>query len=346
MSAMLSAVVSKVAILGLLVVTFVIARIVPGEGTVLASAISGALEDRISQRVTELAGGEGFQDAFVAVNAAAHDAAMKVIRDPDTDSVTSTQGTISINVFPLVENVLVGLQEAGVISADREIPDLSSWEPDPDRVARLESLLGRDIPDDIGTITLVESERLGTVQTAVRAFDVITVGLIGLAVVCVLLALWLSARRLRMILWLAGGAVVALLLGRGFVRLVLENVSGAIADEGLVAVGGVVRSSVDSLMWFSFALIVVALIVAAVALIAERRSEIGAVTGSPATLREWLREHARDLGWIGGGIVAFVALWNIGGADVTLLAAAAVGLILIAVGVLAGRGTAPTEPVT
>jgi hypothetical protein len=211
-------------------------------------------------------------------------------------------------------------------------------------VAQLESLLGRDIPDDIGTITLVQSDRLDTVQTAVRAFDVITVGLVALAIVCVLLALWLSARRLRMMLWLALGAVVALLLGRGFVRLVLENVTGAVAVEGLPAVQGVLRSSVDSLMWFSFLLIVLALIVAGLAILADRRAEIGAVTAQPGGVREWLRAHARDIGWIGIGIVAFVALWNVGGADVTLLAAAVVGVILIAVSVLAGRGgpEAPT----
>jgi hypothetical protein len=111
-----------------------------------------------------------------------------------------------------------------------------------------------------------------------------------------------------------------------------------VADEGLVGVRGVIESSVDSLMWFCFALIVVALIVAGLAIIAERRAAISAVTGSPATFREWLRVHARDLGWISIGIVAFVALWNVGGPDVTLLLAAVVGIILIGVSVLAGHG--------
>ena len=75
-------------------------------------------------------------------------------------------------------------------------------------------------------------------------------------------------------------------------------------------------------------------------------TDVAAVTGSPETLRDWLRLHARDLGWIGIGIVAFVALWNVGGADVTLLAAAVVGIILIGVSVLAGRGAASAEEST
>jgi hypothetical protein len=168
--------------------------------------------------------------------------------------------------------------------------------------------------------------------------------LIGIAIACVVLALSLSARRLRMVVWLAFGAIIALLLGRAFVRLVLEGVTGTVAEQGVSGIAGVVRSSVDSLMWFSFLLIVVALIVAGLAIFAERRAEIAAVTSSPASIREWLRLHARDLGWIGIGIVAFVALWNIGGADVTLLAAAVVGIILIAVGVLARRGGDEARP--
>jgi hypothetical protein len=242
--------------------------------------------------------------------------------------------------------VLVGLQEAGIIDASREIPDLSSYEPDPDRVATLETLLGRDIPDDIGTITLVQSDRLGTVQSAVRAFDVVTVLLVVIAVVCVLLALWLSQRRLRMVAWLAIGAIVALLLGRGLSRLIMAEVTGAVQDgPGGLTVRATVDSAVDSLMWFSFLLIVVALVVAGAALVIERRAEISGAAGASLAeaggWRGWLQTRSRAIGYVGMGIVGFVVLWNVGGPDITLLAAAMVGLILIAVSVLGGRGTTP-----
>jgi hypothetical protein len=44
------------------------------------------------------------------------------------------------------------------------------------------------------------------------------------------------------------------------------------------------------------------------------------------------------------GIVAFVVLWNVGGPDITLLAGAMVGLILIAVSVLGGRDAGAAAP--
>ena len=323
----------------------VVARVLPGEGTLLAGAITGALEERVAARVAEIAATEQFQDAFVRVNEAGHDAAMKIIRDPDTEAVTSAQGTISINVFPLIEGVLTGLQDAGIIDESRQIPDLSSYEPDPQRVAALETLLGRDIPDDIGTITLVESDRLGTVQSAVRAFDVITVILILIALACVLLALWLSQRRLRMVLWLAIGAIVALLLGRGLTRLIMEGVTGSVRDgPGGITVVATVDSAVNSLMWFTFLLIVVALVVAGAAMLIERRAEIEGAAAAEGGWREWLRTRSRVIGYVGMGIVAFVVLWNVGGSDITLLAAALVGLILIAVSVLGKREASPEAP--
>jgi hypothetical protein len=136
---------------------------------------------------------------------------------------------------------------------------------------------------------------------------------------------------------------VALLLGRGVTRIIMEDVTGAFRDgpQG-ITVAATVDSAVDSLMWFTFLLIVVALIVAGAALVIERRAELsGSAAGSVAEAGgwgEWLRTRSRAIGYVGMGLVAFVVLWNVGGPDITLLAAAMVGLILIAVSLLGGRG--------
>jgi hypothetical protein len=146
-----------------------------------------------------------------------------------------------------------------------------------------------------------------------------------------------------MLLWLAIGSIIAVLLGRGLTRLIIEEITGALRDgEGGVAVVGVIDSAVDSLLWFTFALIVVALIVAGLAIWAERRAEQGATAAEPESAREWLRSRSRAIGYVGLGLVAFVVLWNVGGPDITLLAGALVGIVLIAVSVLAGRGPEPS----
>jgi hypothetical protein len=315
-----------------------VADILPGDMSLLAGAITRTVQQRVTDTVAEIAATEPVQDAFVRANELAHEATMKVIRGGDSEALTSLDGAITLNVFPLLEGVLVGLQDAGLIDESREIPDLSGFEPNAERVARLESLLGRDIPDDIGTITLVQSDRLDAAQTAVRAFDVITIALMVLAVIFVALALWLSARRLRMMLWLAFGSIIALLLGRGITRILLEDVTGTLrSGENGSAVIAVVDSSVDSLLWFTFLLIAVALVVALVAVLVERRAEISAVVAEPDGVRAWLRSRSRAIAYVGIGLVAFVVLWNLGGPDITLLAGGLIGLVLIAVSVIGGR---------
>ena len=319
-----------------------VAEILPGDMNLLAGAITGAVEQRVAEGLATVAASEPFQDAFVAINEKAHEAAMKVIRGGDSEVVTSEEGAITLNVFPLIGAALTGLQDAGLIPADREIPDLSTYEPDPERVAKLETLLGRELPDDIGTITLVESDRLAAVQQGVRTFDIVTILSIIIAVLFVVLALWLSARRLRMVVWLAVGAIVALLLGRFATRLVVGEVTGALRDgENGATVSGVVDSTVDSLLWFTFLLIVVAVAVALVAILVERRAEVAEVVAEPDSMREWVRSRSRAIGYVGIGLVAFVVLWNLGGPDITFVAAALVGLLLIALSVIGGHEPGP-----
>lgn len=54
-------------------------------------------------------------------------------------------------------------------------------------------------------------------------------------------------------------------------------------------------------------------------------------------MREWLRSRSRVIGYVGIGLVAFVVLWNVGGADITLLAGALLGIVLIVVSLLGGH---------
>jgi hypothetical protein len=321
-----------------------VADILPGDMNLLAGAITGAVEQRVAEGLAAVASTQEVQDAFVAVNERAHEAAMKAIRGGDSEVVTSAEGTISVNVFPLIGGALTALQDAGIVPADVELPDLSTYEPNPDRVAQLESLLGRELPDDIGTITLVESDQLATVQSAVRAFDIITIAVLLAAVLFVALALWLSARRLRMVVWLALGAVVALLLGRFTTRLVVGEITGSLRDgENGTTVIGVADATVDSLLWFTFLLIIVAVVVALVAVLVERRAEVAEVVAEPESVREWVRSRSRAIAYVGMGLVGFVVLWNLGGPDITFVAAALVGLVLIAVAIIGGRAPSTGE---
>ncbi len=286
----------------------------------------------------------------MAANKAAHDAALRAIRGGGSDALTSDAGAITLNVFPLIEGVLRSLQDAGLISADRNIPDLSGFEPSADRIAKLEALLGRDLPDDIGTITLVESERLGDVQTVIRWFDLETGVLLLLAVLFVALALWLSSRRIRMVLWLSVGAIGALLIARVLVRLTLEAVTRRQEEPGArVLVDAIIDASLDSLLWFTFVLMAIAAVVAIAAWYVEGREDRSRTSDvtPPQTRRHWVRDNMAPILMVGLGLIVIVALWSVSGPDVALVTAAAIGILLVGVKVAAGGdddSPAPDHP--
>ena len=324
-----------------------VAEAIPGPLDIVATTITARVQEEVAKIVAGFAASDAFQTAFVEVNKAAHDAAMFAIRGGDSAALTSQDGVIAINIFPLVEGVLRSLQDAGLIGADRDIPDLTDFQPSAERVAALETALGRDLPDDIGTITLLAPENLSVVQDAIRWFDLITIVMVLLAIVSAALALWLSDRRIRMVMWLAVGAIAALLTGRVMVRLLLEAITRRQEEAGAgVFVRTLVDRAVDSLMWFSFILIAIAALVAIAAWYLERREtgERVSVETPLRTLGHSVRENMAAVLMVGLALILVVALWGIGGADVALITAAAAGLLLVGVKVLADQDDDPPTP--
>ncbi len=115
-----------------------------------------------------------------------------------------------------------------------------------------------------------------------------------------------------------------------------------------MVIDAIVDASVDSLMYFTFVLIVVALIVAVVALVWERRREFGrpSMETPPRTLGHWVREHAPVvLGWAWPS-----SPWSPCGRSAGLRSpcstAAALLLLAIAVKVLSDSDRGRTEPRT
>jgi|GEM_PF-4651366 len=320
-----------------LAVKEVVADVIQGPD-IVAGALAGVVENKVVDAVAAFGATDAFQEAFVNVNKATHEAALKVMRGGDSEALTSEEGLITLNVFPLIEGVLISLQDAGFIDEGREIPDLTGYEPSPRAISLLETVLGRDLPDGIGTIVLVDSENLDLIQTVVRWFDLITIVMLLLWVVFTAMALWLSSRRIRMVLWLSGGAIAALMTARVFARLILAGITRQQEEaDARVVVDAIIDAAVDSLMWFTFILIAVAVIVAIAAVAWEhsRTGERPSEETPPRTLGHWVRDNMMAIFAVGIAIIAIMALWSIGGPDIALLTAAALGLLAIAVKVLA-----------
>jgi hypothetical protein len=211
----------------------------------------------------------------------------------------------------------------------------------------IEQLLGREIPDDVGTIVLVDSEYLAAIQTIVRWFDAITILALLLWALFTALALWLARKRIRMTLWLSGGAIAALLTARVVTRLLLEAATRRQPElEARVVVSAIIDAAVDSLLLWTFALILVAVIVAVAAIVYERRDQLQrpSMETPPRTLGRWVKRNAMVILVAGIGLIAVLALWSVGGPGIAMLTAAAILLLVIGIKVLSDQ--ADDEPGT
>jgi len=161
---------------------------------------------------------------------------------------------------------------------------------------------------------------LETAQTAVRIFDIVVIVLIALAVALVALALWLSAKRRRMVIYLAIGTIVAFVLARLFTNAATDALTTGIAQEGL-------RGAIESILNATLAdfrgwalLILIATGIIAIVAYAYGRPNVSVASFSTD----------RAMERVGLALIALVVLWIAVGLEVALLAAALIiGLELV-----------------
>jgi hypothetical protein len=179
------------------------------------------------------------------------------------------------------------------------------------------------LPADFGTIPIMSVERLQTAQTVVKAFDIVVIVLIVLAVALSVLTIWLAARRPRMVVFLAIGTIVAFVLARLFTNAATDAVTAGIAAEGL---RGAVRSILDATLadfrgWAL--LILIALGIVAIAAWFWSRP----ATARRVSLPEFRTERAIER--VGLALIALVVLWIAVGLEVALLAAVLIIALLL-----------------
>ena len=100
-----------------------------------------------------------------------------------------------------------------------------------------------------------------------------------------------SRRRAKEARVIVEGAALA--LGRAFTRLIVEDIAGSLAEEsGRAAVRAAIEAAVDQVMWVSFVVIAVAVLVAGVAMWLDRRRPRpeGALPPPPRTIGDRVRE--------------------------------------------------------
>jgi hypothetical protein len=292
-----------------------------------------ALQDGLTRRLETLLAEPRMQQALERTLTFAHQRVMNLLRD-QAPAVTDLNGQVVIEVYPALLVALQELQTAGIIGADVQLPDPATSEPPGVIRGILENRLGVTLPADFGTVPILSVEQLQTAQTVVKAFDIVVIVLIVLAIALSVLAIWLADRRPRMVVFLAIGTVIAFLLARLFTNAATDALTTSIAAEGLRgAVRSILNATLADFRGWAFLILIALGIVAVAAWFWSRPASERRVS-----LPEFRTQ--RGIERIGLALIALVVLWIAVGLEVAILAA----VLIIALELILQSRAEPARP--
>jgi hypothetical protein len=319
----------------------------PPKVAFVAAPLTAALTDRLGEGLAKVMASPQFQTVWLEANRFAHAKAVALLRG-DTTVVTLENGVVTLNLLPLVGAALQQLQTAGLIPASITLPDLSSGQLPADLVQQLQTTFNVTIPPDLGQIPLFSAARLEKLQTAVQLFDLLVIVLIAITIGLFVLTVYLAHLRLRMVLLLALGAIVAFALARMIIGGIENSIVGAIADDNAqTTVSAVLGEVFGNLFAFGRIVLVGTIVVAVIAYLAGRPAWLTELTaaarpavaeGTPSaqaapaeafSLADWARAHRMGLLLTGVAILSVIVIAAALGIEFAVLAGAVLAILAL-----------------
>ena len=304
------------------------AEALPLRAQLLIGPIVGSIEDFMQDQVNELLASDRFAEFWVNANRFAHTQIMAVLHGEEGASLSTADGTVTLNLLPVINEVLVRVEEraGGLLGKDIDLPEVSGGELPEEARAKLEAALGRDLPDNLGEIVIFESDKLEAAQDGLELIDRSVIILLVLAVLLIALTLWISRSRRRTTIQICVGVLIGMVAMRRLVIYIQEQA----VDLAKPSNQDAMRDIVDDLMRNFFRLtafvIAIGLVVMAIALITGpypwavklRRRTRELATSLTSTVQSrahddsttaWVRAH-RDALMAGGAIfLVLMVLW-------------------------------------
>ena len=314
----------------------------PSDAKVLAPALTRSLQTFLVDEIEKFLSTPLAQRLWVDINRFAHQQLITALRDQNR-YVTVGRNDVKLNLLPLVAVALQRLEARipQLLGRDVTLPKIDpATAPDEIRTL-LQDALGRELPADFGSITLLRGSQGYEAKQALRLFNDLVIVVVVVTVVLIVAALLVSVRRWRTALWLGVGALLAFVAARVVEVRLEQAVVDAVKTQGGVAVArSIIGSAVGSLNTFLVWIAVAGAIVAVAAFLAGRPEWLDAMgrgfaklfgvasdLSTPDTAAgRWMAEHL-DLLRIAGVAVAVVVLLFVTGS----LTAVVVVLIALAV---------------
>jgi hypothetical protein len=186
----------------------------PPETRRLAGPAAGGLREfaqRAAQRALE---GPRVQATWEELNRAAHAEFVAIVKDEGTDRVSTSEGEVTLQLKPVVENIADRVGLAG---------------------------LAQKLPPDAGTLTVLKSDQLGFAQDLADLIEKLVIVLLVLGLALYGLALYLSRGRRRETLRAIGLIFVTV----GVLVLIMRGFAGNIVVDELAKTATVESAAYD-----------------------------------------------------------------------------------------------------
>jgi hypothetical protein len=221
----------------------------PGQLAPFVDPVLDALRTRIQARLVQFIQSDTFNQVWVNLNRAAHDAIVKILRGESNRLLTGPNGEVRLNLVPLVYRALGFLQEnASFVLQGQTVPTGVDPLTDPQAaVAALATEFGRPLDPTFAQPVVFKSDSLKAAQDAVHLFDVAFWVALFLPLVLIAVTLLLSRNRRRTAVQLAIGAVFALILTKAVVGRLQEQITNAVAEQNREAVRDTIAAGVHGL---------------------------------------------------------------------------------------------------
>ncbi len=335
----------------------------PAKASFLAEPLTTAAQQFVDQTVTKLLSTPQFQKFWVEANRRAHALAVKVLKGETVKGVSTANGEVTLNLFPMISQALIAVGEKapGILGGDK-IPNLvSSISPDQAR-EKLSQALGRPLPENFGVITVFKSDQLKAAQEGLKLFNAVVVGLLILTVFLYGVTIALARRRRRAVIALALGSVATLILATAIMRAVKDQIIGLVGNaQARDAAKATIGQLVNRLDLITNALLGIGLAIAFIAFVTGESRTARRLRRRTAHLARWLirsdqteevpkivlwaRQHVAPLRWGGVALGVVVLLFVVSGWVGLFLTVVIFGLFEVALTYVATRPLPPTSGV-
>lgn len=246
-------------------------NLLPSQLAGVAPVLSGALRGVVQQQVEKVIETEPVRRTLVSLVSVSHEQFLNLLEKDDLSvgAVGITEGTVSLNLVPVVTTVLQGLQDEKLLPKSLDIPDIDPSLTTEDQVEVLSDALGVQLPAELGQVMLYESDAVeeadstvANAQRALRIFYGALKILVGTTILLSVLVVFAASNKRRGLRNLSVAAMVAFALGLAGLNRAVAAVPDLVADaDDAEATRKILAVLTDSLFRMSWSLLVVSLLI-------------------------------------------------------------------------------------